>query len=220
MNIALLGYGKMGRLIEKIAIKKGHTIVSYSNKKNPIENLNLSNVDVAIDFSTPDSAYNNISFVLNKEIPVVSGTTGWLKELDNINKLAIKKNTAFLYASNFSIGVNLFYELNKKLSQLMQNQHEYTAGIEEIHHNEKLDIPSGTSLILKSQIKNSISIQSRRIEDITGIHTVKYSSNIDDLSITHKAHNRNGFAKGALLASEWIINKKGCFTMSDVLKLN
>jgi 4-hydroxy-tetrahydrodipicolinate reductase len=220
MNIALIGYGKMGQLIEQIALKKGHSISLIATSKNPIDKQNISGIDVAIDFSTPDSAYTNISQLLSKGIPVVSGTTGWLEKLEEIKKMAIEKETAFLYASNFSIGVNLFFELNKKLNQLMYNRNDYKASIEEIHHTQKQDIPSGTALTLKSQISDSIDIRSERIESVPGTHTVEYSSTIDSISITHQAHNRMGFVNGALLAAEWIINKKGYFSMSDVLKIN
>ena len=220
MNIALIGYGKMGQLIEQIALKKGHSISLIATSKNPIDKQNISGIDVAIDFSTPDSAYTNISQLLSKGIPVVSGTTGWLEKLEEIKKMAIEKETAFLYASNFSIGVNLFFELNKKLNQLMYNRNDYKASIEEIHHTQKLDIPSGTALTLKSQISDSIDIRSKRTESVPGTHTVEYSSTIDSISITHQAHNRMGFVNGALLAAEWIINKKGYFSMSDVLKIN
>ena len=151
---------------------------------------------------------------------MVSGTTAWLENLDNVKQLAKEKATGFLYASNFSIGVNLFFELNKKLSQLMQNQSEYKASIKEIHHTEKLDMPSGTALSLQSQIPNNIDIESERTKNVPGTHIVNYDSEIDSISITHQAHNRMGFAQGALIAAEWIIDKKGCFSMSDILKIN
>ena len=220
MNIALIGYGRMGQLIEQIALKKGHTISVIINSSNNIENQDFSNTDVAIDFSTPNCAYYNIKFILNLGIPLVSGTTAWLENLEDAKQLAIEKATGFLYASNFSIGVNLFFELNKKLSQLMQNQPEYKASIKEIHHTEKLDTPSGTALSLQSQIANSINIESERTENFPGTHIVNYDSEIDSISITHQAHNRIGFAQGAMIAAEWIIDKKGCFSMSDILKIN
>ena len=220
MNIALIGYGRMGQLIEQIALKKGHTISVIINSSNNIENQDFSNTDVAIDFSTPNSAYFNIQFILNLGIPVVSGTTAWLENLDNAKRLAKEKATGFLYASNFSIGVNLFFELNKKLSKLMQNQPEYKASIKEIHHIEKLDTPSGTALSLQSQIANTINIESERTENFPGTHIVNYDSEIDSISIKHQAHNRIGFAQGAMIAAEWIIDKKGCFSMSDILKIN
>ena len=220
MNIALIGYGRMGQLIEQIALKKGHTISVIINSSNNIENQDFSNTDVAIDFSTPNSAYYNIQFILNLGIPVVSGTTAWLENLDDAKRLAKEKATGFLYASNFSIGVNLFFELNKKLSKLMQNQPEYKASIKEIHHIEKLDTPSGTALSLQSQIAHTINIESERTENFPGTHIVNYDSEIDSISITHQAHNRIGFAQGAMIAAEWIIDKKGCFSMSDILKIN
>lgn len=220
MNIALIGYGKMGQLIEQIALEKGHSISVIVNSSNSIENQDFSSTDVAIDFSTPNSAYHNIKYVLTQGIPVVSGTTAWLENLDDINRLAIEKATGFLYASNFSVGVNIFFELNKKLSQLIQNQSEYKASIKEIHHTEKLDMPSGTALSLQSQIFNATDIESERTENVPGTHIVNYDSEIDSISITHQAHNRMGFAQGALIAAEWIIDKKGCFSMSDILKIN
>jgi len=219
MNIALIGYGKMGQLIEQIALEKGYSISLIATSKNPINKQKISDIDVAIDFSTPDSAYTNISQLLSKGIPVVSGTTGWLEKIEEIKKIALENETAFLYASNFSIGVNLFFELNKKLNQLMHNHSDYKASIEEIHHTQKLDIPSGTALTLKSQISDTIDIKSERIENVPGTHIVEYTSTIDSISITHEAHNRMGFVNGAILAAEWIVNKKGCFSMSDVLKI-
>ena len=220
MNIALIGYGKMGQLIEQIALEKGHRISIIVNSSNSIENHDFSSIDVAIDFSTPNSAYHSIKCVLTQGIPVVSGTTAWLENLDDVKQLAKEKATGFLYASNFSIGVNLFFELNKKLSQLMQNQSEYKVSIKEIHHAEKLDIPSGTALSLQSQISNTINIVSERTNNVTGTHIVNYYSEIDSICITHQAHNRKGFALGALIAAEWIIDKKGCFSMSDILKIS
>lgn len=219
MNIALIGYGKMGQLIEQIALEKGYSISLIATSKNPINKQKISDIDVAIDFSTPDSAYTNISQLLSKGIPVVSGTTGWLEKIEEIKKISLENETAFLYASNFSIGVNLFFELNKKLNQLMHNHSDYKASIEEIHHTQKLDIPSGTALTLKSQISDTIDIKSERIENVPGTHIVEYTSTIDSISITHEAHNRMGFVNGAILAAEWIVNKKGCFSMSDVLKI-
>ena len=220
MNIALIGYGRMGQLIEQIALKKGHTISVIINSSNNIENQDFSNTDVAIDFSTPNSAYCNIQFILNLGIPVVSGTTAWLENLDDAKRLAKEKATGFLYASNFSIGVNLFFELNKRLSQLMQNHLEYKPSIKEIHQKSKIDSPSGTALSLHSQMSSNIEIESERTENIPGTHIVNYDSKIDSISITHRAHNRMGFVSGALIAAEWIIDKKGSFSMSDILKTN
>ena len=219
MNIALLGYGKMGQLIEEIATQSGHSITSIANSKHSVDDINFSKVDVAIDFSTPTTAFKNISTTLAQGVPVVSGTTGWLDKMGDINKLTTKNNTAFLYASNFSIGVNLFFELNKKLKSIMDSHPKYKTHIREIHHTEKLDAPSGTALSLQSQIDKNTPIYSERIKGVPGTHFVEYTSDIDTISISHEAHNRNGFAKGALMAAEWIVNKKGIFKMSDVLKL-
>ena len=219
MKIALLGYGKMGQLIEEIATKNGHSIVSIANSKNSINDIDFSSVDVSIDFSTPSTAYKNISASLESGTPVVSGTTGWLDKIESINALAIKKNTAFLYASNFSIGVNIFFELNNKLKIMMDSHPEYKAYIKEIHHTEKLDAPSGTALTLQSQLSQDTPIESQRLKGVPGTHHVNYISEIDSISISHEAYNRNGFAKGALLAAEWIVDKKGVFRMSDILKL-
>ena len=220
MNIALIGYGKMGQLIEQIAIEKGHSITVIVNSSKSIENHNFKNVDVAIDFSTPKSAFHNIKFILSNRIPVVSGTTGWLNNIDKARKLADAKEIGFIYSSNFSIGVNIFFELNKKLSQLMQNHLEYKPSIKEIHHKSKIDSPSGTALSLNSQISSNIEIESERTENIPGTHIVNYDSKIDSISIRHQAHNRMGFVSGALIAAEWIIDKKGSFSMSDIIKTN
>lgn len=219
MKIALLGFGKMGQLIKSIAIEKGHTIDAIFDANNKVEKISLPKVDVAIDFSTPSSAYHNISTVLNQGIPVVSGTTGWLDKINRVNDLAISNDTAFLYASNFSIGVNLFFELNRKLNQLMKLHTEYKVHINEIHHTEKIDAPSGTALTLKSDLNDSVNIKSERIENVPGTHCINYDSEIDSISISHVAHNRKGFAIGAVMAAEYIKNKKGIYSMSDVLKI-
>lgn len=219
MNIALLGYGKMGQLIEEIATQSGHSIIYIANSKHIVDDIDFSKVDVAIDFSTPTTAFKNISTTLAQGVPVVSGTTGWLDKMEDINQLTTKNNTAFLYASNFSVGVNLFFELNKKLKSIMDSHPQYKTYIREIHHTEKLDAPSGTALSLQSQIDKNTPIDSERIKGVPGTHFVEYTSDIDTISISHEAHNRNGFAKGALMAAEWIVNKKGIFKMSDVLKL-
>lgn len=219
MNIALLGYGKMGRLIKEMALQKGHTVSFVANSKKNIDAIDFSNVDVAIDFSTPETAFNNISTAINSGTPVVSGTTGWLDKMEKINALAIENNTAFLYASNFSIGVNLFFELNKKLKNMMELHTEYKPSITEIHHTEKLDAPSGTALTLQSQLNKNTPIESQRTKGVPGTHHVNYTSEIDSISISHEAHSREGFAKGALMAAEWLVDKKGIFKMSDILKL-
>ena len=193
--------------------------IVIANSKHIVDDIDFSKVDVAIDFSTPTTAFKNISTTLAQGVPVVSGTTGWLDKMEDINKLTTKNNTAFLYASNFSVGVNLFFELNKKLKSIMDSHPQYKTYIREIHHTEKLDAPSGTALSLQSQIDKNTPIDSARIKGVPGTHFVEYTSDIDTISISHEAHNRNGFAKGALMAAEWIVNKKGIFKMSDVLKL-
>ncbi|MGB2460564.1 MAG: 4-hydroxy-tetrahydrodipicolinate reductase [Flavobacteriaceae bacterium] len=229
MNIALLGYGRMGQAIEKIAIDRGHTIVAKIDKDNPEEGYEA---DVAINFSIPAAAYENITSAIHKKIPVVCGTTGWLDQLDEVESLCQQNEGAFLYASNFSLGVNLFFELNAKLADMMQKHPLYTASIEEIHHTQKLDKPSGTAITLAEGIPSDgnawhlvedqgegVPITSIRKDEVPGTHTVTHRSEIDEISITHTAHNRTGFALGAVLAAEWIQDKKGIFSMRDVLQL-
>lgn len=220
MNIALLGFGKMGQLVKQLATKKGHNITGIANSSSDIQSLDFKNVDVAIDFSTPDSAFENIAAALKNNTPVVSGTTGWTEKINEIHQLTIDNDTSFLHASNFSIGVNILFEINQVLSKIMKQQTDYSTNIEEIHHTEKLDIPSGTALSLQSQLEQKATIKSQRINDIIGTHSVSYTSQIDTISIRHEAHNRNGFAQGAILAAEWIANKKGIFSMKDILNLN
>ncbi len=233
MNIALLGYGKMGKAIEKIALERGHKIITKTNSHT--KNINLSGTDVAIDFSTPNSAFNNISTCLKNNIPVISGTTGWLKEYDNITHICKRNEGAFIYSSNFSLGVNVFFELNNYLAKMMSTLKQYNVSIEEVHHTQKLDAPSGTAISLaEGIIENSkktswstqnskndfeIAIDSKRINEVPGTHTIKYSSTVDNINIEHIAHNRNGFALGAVIAAEWILNKKGVHSMKDVLGL-
>lgn len=234
MKIALLGYGKMGKAIEKVAISRGHEIVLKINKSS--KNYDIREADVAIDFSIPDAAVSNISHCLNNDVPVISGTTGWLNDYDDITQLCKEQDGAFIYASNFSLGVNLFFELNNHLAKLMQPQTQYNIAIEEIHHTQKLDAPSGTAITLAEGIiensiakgwhldnntKNpdSISIEAKRIENVPGTHIIKYDSDIDSIHISHVAHNREGFALGAVVAAEWIIGKTGIFTMKDVLNI-
>ena len=229
MKIALLGYGRMGQAIEKIAIDRGHTIVAKIDKDNPDE---AYEADVAINFSVPMAAYENITSAIEKKIPVVCGTTGWLDRLDEVETLCQQNEGAFLYASNFSLGVNLFFELNVKLADMMQKQPLYTASIEEIHHTQKLDKPSGTAITLAEGIPSAgnvwhlvedngegVPITSIRKDEVPGTHTVTHRSEIDEISITHTAYNRTGFALGAIIAAEWIQNKKGIFSMRDVLQL-
>ncbi len=230
MKIALLGYGKMGKTIARLAAHKNHEIVATITNTSAIDQLNLA--DVAIDFSVPQAAVNNIMNCIDRNIPVVCGTTGWLEQYDRVTEYCKQKNGSFLYASNFSIGVNLFFELNKKLAQLMSKYEDYSVQIEEIHHTQKLDAPSGTAISLAEDIikqsnytrwkldqsdANTIEIKALREADIKGTHTVSYNSNIDSINITHQAHTRDGFALGAILAAEFIKDKKGIFCMKEVL---
>ncbi len=236
MRIALIGYGKMGRAIEQIALKKGHEIVLKIdlNNSHELTRENLSKAEVAIEFTGPSSAPENLRKCLEAAVPVVCGSTGWLNEYEPIKKAFEKKGTAFLYASNFSIGVNIFFELNKKLAALMAPHAEYSVHIRETHHTQKKDAPSGTAITLAEQVMENIpslkswvnhpatspealSIISERIDPAPGTHEVIYSSKIDDLEIKHTAHNREGFAGGAVLAAAYICNKKGIFSMKDVL---
>jgi 4-hydroxy-tetrahydrodipicolinate reductase len=232
MKIALLGYGRMGKSIEKIAKDRGHEIVAKIDKNNPLDSLN--NADVAINFSIPNAALANITNALNVGIPVVCGTTGWLDHKKEVDALCNKLEGAFLYASNFSLGVNLFFELNKKLASYMRSFPEYKVEIEEIHHTQKLDAPSGTAITLAEGVidnsehkqwhldgeaKEGFPIKALRKNDVPGTHTVSYHSEVDSIDITHTAHSRTGFALGAVVAAEWILGKKGVFGMRDVLGL-
>ena len=233
MKIALLGYGKMGKVIERIALERGHEIVLRKGQSDTFEGL--AQADVAIDFSVPAAAVTNISTCLNENIPVVSGTTGWLEQYDEMVRLCEAKNGTFLYGSNFSLGVNLFFELNEYLAKMMARFADvYKVSMEEIHHTQKLDSPSGTAISLAKGIiqhsdyeswtedqaqENQIHINAKRIENVPGTHSVFYQSEVDFIEIKHVAHNREGFALGSVLAAEWIQGKKGVFTMKDVLNL-
>jgi 4-hydroxy-tetrahydrodipicolinate reductase len=233
MKIALLGYGKMGQTIERIAFERGHEIVLKKDEFNTYEGLSAA--DVAIDFSIPSVAVENISSSFYANVPVISGTTGWLEHYDEMVALCKSKDGAFISSSNFSLGVNLFFELNDYLAKMMAKFDSYRVEMEEIHHTQKLDAPSGTAISLaKGVIANSqynnwtlnepksdeIHIDAIRIEDVPGTHTVSYISEIDTIDIKHTAHNRDGFALGAVIAAEWIIGKKGVFSMKDVLNFN
>jgi 4-hydroxy-tetrahydrodipicolinate reductase len=236
MNIALIGYGKMGKEIEQIAISRGHTIVL----KVDVSNANsysideLRKADVAIEFSTPEAVIKNIYKCFDENIPVVVGTTGWLDQLEDVKKNCSDKNQTLFYTSNYSIGVNLFFKVNEYLAKLMNSKSDYRISMEEIHHVHKLDAPSGTAISLANQIienntqkqkwvntisdnKNELEIISKRIDEVPGTHTVTYSSAVDEISITHIAHNRKGFALGAVIAAEWVKEKKGIFGMNDLL---
>ena len=234
MKIALLGYGRMGKAIEQIAIERGHAIVAMVDKN---ENQgNLSEADVAINFSVPDAAVANIKAAMEKQIPVVCGTTGWLKHLKEVEDYCTHNKSAFIYASNFSVGVNLFFKLNKILAKLMHPHKSYTPQMKEIHHIHKLDAPSGTAITLAEGVFDqseytdwsidqtkggtTLPITVERTGEVPGTHSIEYKSSVDSISIQHEAHSRQGFALGAVIAAEWIQNKKGVFTMNDVLDIN
>lgn len=238
MNIALIGYGKMGKAIESIVLEKGHQIVLKIDINNAEEfsQENISKADVAIEFTGPHSAFNNVMKCLELGIPVVCGSTGWLEHWEEAKIFCQKQNGSLLYASNYSIGVNLFFEINKYVAQLMSKHTEYNVELEEIHHTQKKDAPSGTAITLAEQVLSFINqkkqwvnepsnnlkdleIVSKRIDPAPGTHTIKYTSSVDDIEIIHTAHNRIGFAGGAVLAAEFLQNKKGIFGMKDVLGL-
>lgn len=238
MKIALIGYGKMGKEIENIALKRNHKIsFKIDNEKNwKLSKEKLKNTDVAIDFSTPQSVISNIKKCFNANIPVVVGTTGWYEYLEEIKRLCNKTKQTLFFSSNFSIGMNIFFELNKKLASVMSNYNDYDVTIEEIHHIQKLDAPSGTAIILaneiirnintkekwvnnKAQSENELEISSIRENKVTGTHKVKYDSDVDSIEIIHTAKSRKGFALGAVLAAEFINRKKGFFEMKDMLKI-
>jgi 4-hydroxy-tetrahydrodipicolinate reductase len=239
MKIALLGYGKMGKEIEKVALERGHEVTLKIGADN-LQGLtieNLSKADVAIEFSTPESAAGNIRKCFAANVPVVIGTTGWLSQLEEIQEFCRKEEKAMLHASNFSVGVNIFFELNKQLARLMEPQEAYDVEMEETHHTQKLDAPSGTAITLaedilkiigrkdnwakeKAEQPSQLAIRSHRVENVPGTHIIRYTSPIDDIEIIHTAHNRKGFALGAVIAAEFIMGRTGVYTMSDVLKLN
>ena len=236
MKIAIIGYGKMGKTIERLAVEKEHEIVLKVNAENLEEftSDNLQKADVAIEFSYPESAFDNIVKCLESNLPVVSGTTAWLDKLDEAKSICAKQNGAFMYASNFSIGVNIFFEVNQYLAKMMNPQPQYEPSLHEIHHTQKLDAPSGTGITLAEGVLENIdrknnwvnrtsenpvelALTSERIDPAPGTHSVAYTSDIDTIEIKHTAHSREGFASGAILAAEWIIGKKGFFTMRDLL---
>lgn len=233
MNIALLGYGRMGKAIEKIALERGHSVVCIIDKEQ--QEGNIADADVAINFSVPDAAVSNIKIAFDNDVAVVCGTTGWLEALEEVQQHCTEKKSAFLYASNFSIGVNLFFKLNEFFARLMKgHEAEYTAHLEETHHIHKLDAPSGTAISLAEGIgtennhyanwsmeenTKDLKITSYREGEVPGTHSITYASAVDELSIKHKAHSREGFAWGAVIAAEWLKGKKGIFSMTDVLNL-
>lgn len=238
MKIALIGYGKMGHAIEEIALQRGHEIVLKVGIENIQVNTldNIRKADVAIEFTGPEVAFDNVIKCLEAGVPVVSGSTGWLQRFEEAKEYCTKKNGALLYSSNYSIGVNIFFAINKKLAELMAPHKEYDVLLTEIHHTQKKDAPSGTAITLAEGILQSIEqkkkwvneisnkpeelqIISERIDPAPGTHTIIYTSDIDDIEIKHTAHNRKGFATGAVLAAEFLHNKKGIYSMSDVLGL-
>jgi len=238
MKIALIGYGKMGKAIEVIAQERGHEVVLKIDEHNQdqFNKEHIAKADVAIEFTGPHTAYDNIIKLLEFGIPVISGSTGWLDKMDTVKQLCAEKGGSFIYASNFSVGVNLFFELNKKLAALMHPHKEYKVVLEEIHHTQKRDAPSGTAITLAEGVmetyeeldrwvndvepqKDELLIVSKRIDPAAGTHTINYTSDIDDITITHTAHNRKGFALGAVVAAEFLKDKKGIFTMKEVLGL-
>ena len=240
MKIALSGYGKMGKEVEKAALIRGHTIVCIADKPEDWDKMQsmLSQCDVVIDFSLPSSAPQVINTCFNQNIPVISGTTGWENELKKAETRCREENKSFFYAPNFSIGVNIFFEINRKLASMMEGHNHYKPYIHEIHHIHKLDAPSGTAIALAAGIKDNhtgfdkgwtmdedeksgeISITSERMSEVPGTHTVAWNSKTDTLEITHTAHSRQGFAVGAVLAAQWIIGRTGFFGMKDLLKID
>lgn len=233
MRILLLGYGKMGKAIEKIALDRGHEIAGTIDAEN-FTAIASSNADVAIEFSQPEAAFNNIKACLENNIPVACGTTGWLNRKNEVDALTKKFNGTFFYASNYSVGVNILFRLNRQLAAMMKTFNEYRASIDETHHAEKKDAPSGTAITLAegliaegigktwtkqaTESKDDIAINSFRVDEVPGTHIVKYSSVIDDLEIRHIAHSREGFARGAVMVAEWLPGKKGVLGMDDFLK--
>ncbi len=238
MKIALVGYGKMGKTIEQIAISRGHQISFIIDKDNTddLAKIAPTNTDVAIEFTSPEVAYNNVKALLSNNVAVVCGSTGWLEYKPELDKIARDKGVAFFYASNYSLGVNIFFHLNKVLAKIMKNfDEEYNLWTEEIHHTEKKDAPSGTAITLAEGIlenypsknnwvnllsdnKKELSIVSKRIDKVPGTHIINYDSKIDSIEIKHTAHSREGFASGAVVAAEWLKGKKGVFGMDDMLK--
>ncbi|MBB2151663.1 4-hydroxy-tetrahydrodipicolinate reductase [Pedobacter gandavensis] len=242
MKIALLGYGKMGQIIERFALERGHEVVLKINSRNQDElNVtNLSKADVAIDFSVPDAAIPNIYLCFEANVPIVVGSTGWYGQLQEVKDACLSRNNTLLYGSNFSIGVNIFFHINQVLAKVMNNFPAYDVQVEEIHHTQKLDSPSGTAMTIAESIideldskkewvnelvgspfedvvkKDQVLIESHRIEHVPGTHTVVYSSEVDDIEIKHTAHNRAGFALGAIVAAEWLQNKQGFYNIADI----
>jgi 4-hydroxy-tetrahydrodipicolinate reductase len=238
MKIALIGYGKMGHAIETIAKERGHSIVAKASSASPIENIDFSNVDVAIEFTAPELAVKHIQYCVDHKTPVVVGTTAWGDQLEEVTRYVNKGEGSLLHASNFSIGVNIFFDINRRLAKLMESHVEYEAKMEETHHKQKLDAPSGTAITLANDMmfensnlsswvhkeeetpkvnKGQIALTSFRREGVPGTHKIQYQSDIDTIEIKHTAHNRKGFALGSVIAAEWLFGKKGVFTMADII---
>lgn len=234
MKIILLGYGKMGKIIERVAMERGHQIVARIDIDNTAE-FDSAEGDVAIEFSHPEAAFENVRKCIERGLPVVCGTTGWLKRKPELEALCKKTSGAFFYASNYSLGVNVFFKVNEYISRMMNGLHEYEITLDEIHHTEKKDAPSGTAITLAENIIENVNrkkkwvnqktgksedlfIESFRIDQVPGTHIVKYESPIDDIEIKHIAHSREGFARGAVMVAEWIKDKRGVFSMDDFLK--
>ena len=234
MKIALIGYGKMGKTIENIAVQRGHEIVLRLDVNNTEDFKRLGEADIAIEFTRPESAFENIKQCIAAKVPVVSGTTGWLDLYQTVSQLCLQNDSAFFYASNYSIGVNIFFEINRQLALMMNNYPMYDVRMEETHHTQKLDAPSGTAITLANSILENVSrktkwtcntegsaeainITAKRIDPAPGTHVVTYDSAIDTIEIVHTAHSREGFATGAVLAAEWLLGKKGVFSMKDML---
>jgi 4-hydroxy-tetrahydrodipicolinate reductase len=237
MEILILGYGKMGKAVEEIAEERGHKIAHKINVNNTqaLKFIDHTAIDVAIEFSQPDAAFDNISYCLNNKIPIVSGTTGWLDRKAEIDDLCLRSGGVFFYASNFSLGVNLFFKLNEMLAAMMNQHPNYKSDIHEIHHTEKLDAPSGTAITLAegmieninskkgwlnepSEDESVVTIESKREANVPGTHIVRYHSDMDEITIRHVARTRTGFALGAVLVAEWILDKKGVLSMKDFMK--
>lgn len=237
MHIALLGYGKMGKVIEKIALERGHTIAAKVTSRHPIEQAELERATVAIEFSRPEMAVKHITHCIERRLPVVVGTTGWYAALESVEEHCRSREGALLYATNFSLGVHLFFEMNRKLAQLMASHPDYRAAIVETHHTEKKDAPSGTAISTGEDIvganhrytqwiaveegqptaPDALPITAVRSPDVPGTHQVSYTSTVDTIDLVHTAHNRNGFGQGSVVAAEWLVGKQGVFTMNDVL---
>jgi 4-hydroxy-tetrahydrodipicolinate reductase len=244
MKIALIGYGKMGKTLEKTAQNRGHEVILRLDVTNPEDFKRLHEADVAIEFTRPESAVKNIMHCFEQNVPIVCGTTGWLEHFDSVTKACVQANGSFFYASNYSIGVNIFFEINRRLAFMMNNYDMYNVKMTEIHHTQKLDAPSGTAITLAQGIienmerttkwvcesenteepplsnlveKNAVNIVAKRIDPAPGTHIITYDSPIDSIEITHTAHSREGFATGAVVAAEWLFHKKGVFSMKDML---